>query len=673
MDLLWSLGTVGGNPARPEGALEWSSRAEEREAKLEKQILKSEAAANKGNEEFDFTVRHNKRLVADLRALRPALDALVKISRSAIQDTPLSSLWPMLREFFEQWLLQPGDVRHVVLIDRLDTLASDVTCGSIGGDEALKVIEDVILAARVPAGRFGEPAVYVGTVQGALALHFTAVRVIGLNEGHLPSLPREDPVLSDALRQTLRARDSKNALLPLAADRALEDLHRLDHVIRNTERIVALSAPRLDLERSEREPSSIMLEAAAALARPNRITGERKSVIPDRTALTRDAFMPARAEMEQFRNLLPLTESAWQDGVAQHAVGLPARWRGLAALDLQRIERLLNDPAAGPMDGIIGELAAELPMPGLLPDYPISASAIAQLLSCPHAFLLGHLLYFQEPFKPPSQREIGQPYYGLLFHDVAAKFYAANGVYFCAQKNTLNDWFKVADQLVDSAFEEFLKQYPLVGDGIRGQQRDTLRRDVRALLEYDWSKLKDARVVTETSFGYPAPVELRVGAKTLYLHGRIDRIEIAGRKALIRDLKTARARPRIGKEADPNPGLDVQIAVYGLIAELLAKDWKLPKQIEAGYAYFGRPNGERVFGADFQTLLKPAANKWLEIAAGLLAERQFPRTPNSEDCAYCCFRPVCGDAVYNRASLLLGDAAGATLEFAKLKMADPGK
>ena len=31
--------------------------------------------------------------------------------------------------------------------------------------DGLKVIEDVILATRVSKGRFGEPAVYIGTVQ----------------------------------------------------------------------------------------------------------------------------------------------------------------------------------------------------------------------------------------------------------------------------------------------------------------------------------------------------------------------------------------------------------------------------------------------------------------------------------------------------------------------------
>jgi hypothetical protein len=138
---------------------------------------------------------------------------------------------------------------------------------------------------------------------------------------------------------------------------------------------------------------------------------------------------------------------------------------------------------------------------------------------------------------------------------------------------------------------------------------------------------------------------------------------------MIRDLKTARARPRTGKEAEPNPGLDLQIAVYGLIAGLLAKEWNLPPQIEAGYAYFGRPSGERAFGADFQTVLKPAAIKWLETAANLLTERQFPRTPNNDDCRFCQFQPVCGDGVYTRANLLLGNASGAVADFAALKMA----
>jgi hypothetical protein len=327
IDLLCSLGTAGGNSARPEGALEWSSRAKDRQAALEQEILQKEAAANQANqanEDLDLTVRRSKRLAADLRAVRPALDALVVVARSIVENTTLSALWPMLRDFLKQWLLQPGNVRHTVLNDCLDRLAADAACGSLAGDDALKVIEDVIVSCRIPVGRFGEPAVYVGTVQGAAGLSFKAARVIGLNEGHLPSLPREDPVMPDAFRQALKNRDGENVLLSVTADRALENLHALDLVIRGAEEVVALSAPRLGTERSEREPSSVILEAAAALSRPNRITGEREAVIPERTALTRDYFVPAREASNSFRRLFPLTQATWQDEVARNGAGLPS-------------------------------------------------------------------------------------------------------------------------------------------------------------------------------------------------------------------------------------------------------------------------------------------------------------------------------------------------------------
>ena len=153
MDLLSSLGTAGGNPAKPADALEWSTRAKDRLGELDKLIAVSEAAA-KANGEVDFTIRRKKRLFADLKGITPALSDLIEISRSVIQNAPLSSLWPMLQEFFERWLLQPGNVRHFVLSDRLESLANDRTCGSLTGDDALKVIEDVILATRVAEGPF---------------------------------------------------------------------------------------------------------------------------------------------------------------------------------------------------------------------------------------------------------------------------------------------------------------------------------------------------------------------------------------------------------------------------------------------------------------------------------------------------------------------------------------
>ena len=673
-DLVWSLGTVGGNAARPEGALEWSLRAAERDAELETEL----AAAREAEEADGATGRRAsdlERLLADLRAVRPALDALVEVARVAAGGKRLADLWPALREFLRKWLRQPGDGPrvHEVLEERLGPLTADGACGELVGEDALRLIEATATAARVPCGRFGDPAVFVGSVHDAAPLAFAAARVIGLSEGRLPSAFRVDPVLPDPLREALRtagAGAAGRATMPTAADRALLDLHALDAAIRGAAERVALSAARHDVERSQREPSSVILEAAAALGRPDRTTGERNATIPDSRSLQRDGFAPARADAAAFRCEKPLGEAAWQDGVSRGELGVPPRWRGGRATDLDRVARVAAPGGPGPMDGLFGDADLGLVMPGLSADRPISPSAIETLLGCPHEFLLGRILGLDEPARPPPQREIGQPHYGSLFHAAAAAFYTRHGDAFCRHEGSLPAWQQRADETVQHEFEAFLRQYPLVGEAVRTQQLSRLRRDVRDLLEYDWNgTTKASRYAgAERAFGSKTGVRLPLEKPALFVRGRIDRLDATDRTTLVRDLKTGRAHPRIGAKSRPAPDVDLQIAVYGLVVQALAEEWKLPKRIAAAYAYVGRSApAERSWRADFHDVLEPAALRWLRVAAALLDGRSFPRTPIEKDCAFCRFRPVCGDRARERAAVLLEGAKGVLAEFAELK------
>jgi RecB family exonuclease len=676
-ELVWSLGIVGGNPARPEGALEWSISAADREAELSEELVQIRAADfNVDGSRSARRVQDVERLLSDLRAARPALEALVEVARYVLQGARLDALWPALRCLLQNWCLQPGaGARAESLLDeRLSVMASEPTCGSLTRDDALRTIEETITSARVPLGRFGDPAVYVGSVRGAVGLRFHAVRVIGLAEGHLPSVSREDPVVPDALRQNLYGAGTVvcGVAPPTAVDRALEDLHALDTIIRNTEERIALSAPRLDVERSQREPSSVILEAAAALGRPNRVTGERAATIPDGTALRRDAFAPARMLAAIFRRNRPLSEAAWQDGVSQRVLRVPLRWRSAASLCLERASVGASLDDLGPMDGILGSPGIDLPVPGLTADRPISPSSLARLLNCPYAFLLEDLLGFEEPAVPPPRREIGQPAYGELFHAVAAEFYSANGASFCAHEGTLAHWLARADEATEKAFRRFLKQYPLVGEAVRSQQHERLRRDVHDLIEYDWGTRGRCFVAVEREFGRPKPIQLPLGDRTLFLRGRIDRLDIEEGKALVRDLKTASPQLRLGKKRAPDPALDLQIAIYGLVAKTLATEWQIPAHVSAAYAYFGRRgSAERAFREDFDEILVPEAQRWLGVAAALLEELMFPRTPSVSDCGYCCFRPVCGEGAQERAARLFAQMEGALSELAALKGVAP--
>jgi RecB family exonuclease len=654
MDLVWSLGTTGGNPARPDGALEWAGRLAAREPQLEAQLAAARAAGDDPEKSgLAREARDLERLLADLRAARPAIEALVQVSRLVVARAPLVELWPAVRTFFAEWLLQPGQGPRVQALLEESLATATSSCGTLTGDDALRVIEDAIRTTRLPVSRYGEPAVYVGTVAGAVGLSFAALRTIGLAEGHLPPLPHEDPVVPEALRARLN--------MPTAGDRALAALHALDIAVRAAERRVALSAPRLDLHRSQREPSSVLLEAAAALARPNSATGERTNGIPDTTALQRDAFIPARQAALQFRRTMPLMESAWHEAVAHAAVGLPPGWRGSPAVDLDRIARL-------PDDGLLGAAAADIIVPGLTPERPISPSALQTLLQCPYLYLHQKLLGLDEPACAPPLREIGQPAYGSFVHAVAEAIFRAHGAGFCAHEGTLNDWLAAADPIVDRLFEEFLEQYPLVGDAVRNVQRERLRVDVHTLLTYEWQLGPRRFVATERVFGEPVPMTLALPGRMLFLRGKIDRIDADTRRTLVRDLKTGRVTPRLGDAVDPDHVGDVQIAVYGLVARQLARQWGTPAEV--GVAYVGRNGEERRFVDDFATALAPAAREWLGLAADLLAERAFPRTADKDDCTYCCFRPVCGDRVYERAGQVLASGGDALKRLLTLKRAE---
>jgi hypothetical protein len=265
----------------------------------------------------------------------------------------------------------------------------------------------------------------------------------------------------------------------------------------------------------------------------------------------------------------------------------------------------------------------------------------------------------------PPQFEIGQPAYGELFHSTAAEFYSTHGEAFCARQGRLPSWIRHAHAIAGHRFDGFAKKYALASEAARAQQLDRLVCDLRDLLELDWGGPAPSRVAAlERPFGRTVPVALDNDGITLYVNGRIDRVDVVGPMAIVRDLKTGRSHRRIGKEADPQPTLDIQIAIYGLVALLLAEVWNLPKRIGAEYIYVGRGAVLRSFRDDFHERLEPAARRWLSIAGRLLSQRAFPLTPVADDCGRCAFNPFCGTE--EQAETIAGDGA-ALEEYAALR------
>ena len=139
LELAFSLGTAGGSRARPEGALEWSGRALARTGELEAAL--AAASASDGSEARE--ARDIASTLADLRAVRPSLDALSAVARALATGRPLAELWEALRTFLSGAVLLPGGASRLLgpLGEALAPALSAPVAISPSGEEALEVVE----------------------------------------------------------------------------------------------------------------------------------------------------------------------------------------------------------------------------------------------------------------------------------------------------------------------------------------------------------------------------------------------------------------------------------------------------------------------------------------------------------------------------------------------------
>jgi hypothetical protein len=265
------------------------------------------------------------------------------------------------------------------------------------------------------------------------------------------------------------------------------------------------------------------------------------------------------------------------------------------------------------------------------------------LLDCPYRFLLERVLHLEAPVERRPAREIGQPHYGGLVHLVMENFFREHGERFCRKRGTLAEWERRAAEVADGCFDDFLGEYPLLGSGTVEAQRDRLRRDVGYLLEAEWeTHLPLTFVGVEEPFGFPPEAIRLTGGRTLYVRGFIDRVDLRGRQAMVRDIKTGRAKTL--PDEPTRPGIDMQLALYSLVAP------RLPAVggARVGFAAYTYPaatgDRERAYASrrEVEELLAEG-RAWLQLASALLVARSFPHAADPEACKFCPFQPACGD------------------------------
>lgn len=621
------LGIIGGSRTRPDDALLWGPRL----ARLDAHPL--------------------------LAPFAGAIRALVDLASAMLGGADLESLWTGIRAFLATHLITPREITTIVepLDHDLRTLASESFGMELCGNAALAVIGDRLRALRLDVGRFGEPAIYVGTIASAAGLPFTAVRIIGLAESVFPGTLRRDAILDPERRHRLPG----DAVVS-DEDYAASRLQLLSRLIGGVSARLAISAARADLAGSEREPAAVFTEVGAALGRPSPLDGRRGAVIPGGEELERDAFGPARVDAAARSLAAPPTSGSWHDRAAAGALDYPSAW---VRTEICSPLAILACPSR--LDGVVGKGVLVAPLPGMSPAQPLSAAGVRMLLECPRRFLLERVLGFRPRREPASADRIEPLAYGTLVHRIAEVFSRAHGVPFGAREQPLAHWLAAADAIAEAELENYLETSALIGARALAVERRRLRRDIASWIEHDWGAGRPLTFVDVERDFVAVPIPTAWGP--LFVTGRIDRIDIDGSRTVVRDLKTGRYRGRDHDGAAPATLTDLQLVLYLAVVTASGSEWRLPAAATASYVYIDHraTTRERAFRDDAH-VLRAAGERWLDNALALVHGGLYVATPEPADCRWCPFAPVCGDD--SRTSWRApDDPAGTLAEYRELR------
>ncbi len=257
--------------------------------------------------------------------------------------------------------------------------------------------------------------------------------------------------------------------------------------------------------------------------------------------------------------------------MAARLVGVPPRWRVSPAARPRAHRGAAGAPETpGPMDGP-GSLPRRCACPGSTAERPISPSALEMLLGCPHRFLLGRSLRFRRAgLAPGPARDRPARLRGARSTWWPRSSTAAHGAAFCRGDGSLRDWLARADRRRRRRVRRLPAPVPARRRGrARARARAPAARPARAArVRLGDAPGPAASWTSSVPSGGPSPSSSRSAGASLYVRGRIDRIDVDGDV----DAASATSRPAgriraLGAERDPAPRLDLQLGVYGLVVE----------------------------------------------------------------------------------------------------------
>ena len=383
-------------------------------------------------------------------------------------------------------------------------------------------------------GPLYEPAINVLRPLEARGGRYQAVIVMGLSEGLVPVVEREDPFLNETTREQLglesRLGREQGGLFYQAVNRA--DLRLL------------MTRPYLADDGEAWEPSPFWRAVEDLLVDPPR------RIRPDAPRPLQEAGSPQELIFWGVRRggmPAPLLESHVE------------RWEQLQYGQGILLARGAPEPL-GPFEGDLAAQQAELANK-FGSGHPWSPSRLESYGTCPHMFYTSYLLGLEAREPPTAGLDAAQ--LGLILHEVLEEVYgeAENPDDIESALEALN---RIVGPIMDRAPEKYGFRPTALWEIERNQYAEALIETIRALSEEGegWTPAE-----FEMRFGFEPndPLEMVVDGKMVQVRGMIDRLDRNedGRLRVI-DYKTGGGRLNV-KEL--HEGRRIQLPLYALAAQ----------------------------------------------------------------------------------------------------------
>lgn len=609
-----------------------------------------------------FTIDHLKKLLAPLRSNQTWREFC-------------RNLETLLKELKLEQCIHAGNGLHLQR-DALsyavleEILENQVKAAALAGIEKIKFTVDELIKGLKSAisgrtiGEQGDPVngVMVLNVFDLHGLRFDHIFLVGLNDGEFPGVRSERKLLGDSLLRTINASAGKRIFKTASREYRQEEL-LFYHAIASSRKKVCLSYRRTDDDGRISLSSSLVDEIIRLMRSPGMIVELPQCAVPGYNEIMTPEEFFGRLASDGFNMS---GEAAIPETIEYQLEKLPEyheKWKSI----VRRSRFFSTMPKKEDRD----ETAAVSPIilkPWLESikkhqDSPLLSCTFLELFGqCPFVFwargVMGLIL--------PEDRgdEVNPMDEGNIAHQIVYRFLSRfkeeNRLPLCGAPEELDSLLFIAREVMDEAE----KRYSLGRRPLWRVRKKLLLNNLEIWLRQE-QRLLDGFLPThfEWSFGpdrekNPAqapPLEIKLeNNRTLFFHGRVDRIDLSKDKVRVLDYKNSSNTTKynkllkeseLGKTSFQAPLY--QVAAAGHFEKPAQAGWILLKDQAGSTRRFSTFTDAPLFTEEckarneLHSCEKPNFYNLLEETWRKIEQGVFTTSPDSGACDYCDYRTSC--------------------------------